>query len=98
MEGNTTHVTHTHTYIHTHKHTRTHARTQTHANTHVHTHARTHPHTYMIHIYIYNYVCVYYICINVSVVPAQLRAFVGDGAKAKDLGFMVAGGGCKYYL
>ena len=27
------------------------------------------------------------------VVPAQLRAFVGDGAKAKDLGFVVAGGG-----
>ena len=34
-------------------------------------------------------------CFNPLVVPAQLRAFVGDDAKAKDLGFMVAGGGCE---
>jgi len=39
-----------------------------------------------------------YMCICPVVVPAQLRAFVGDGAKAKDLGFMVAGGGCTYVL
>ncbi|XP_065903652.1 uncharacterized protein [Dysidea avara] len=34
-----------------------------------------------------------YLFLSLQIVPAQLRAFVGDGAKAKDLGFLVAGGG-----
>lgn len=34
-----------------------------------------------------------YLFLSLQIVPAQLRAFVGDDAKAKDLGFMVAGGG-----
>ena len=41
------------------------------------------------------FMCILQIFLDTSVVLAQLRAFVGDSAKARDLGFLIAGGGCE---
>ena len=60
---------------------------------HIKTH--THTHTYSLIYNIHTTHAVFNSHFNASVVPAQLRAFVGDDVKAKDLGFMVAGGGCE---
>ena len=58
-----------------------------------------------VHVYMYvsihvhhvecTLVCILQMFLGTSVVPAQLRAFVGDSAKARDLGFVAAGGGCE---